>query len=405
MTKEQEGALSGYRVLDIADSNGAYCTKLLADLGADVIKIERPEGDPGRGIPPFAGDTPHPEKSLHFLHRNANKRGVTLKLDTVEGSNILKRLVKTADVLVDNSPPDYMAGLGLDYSVLSEINPGLIMASITEFGHSGPYKDRKGSNLVDFAMSGIMITSGYPGKEPCLLPGSPAYDSASVHASVSIVAAIYMRGTTGQGQYIDTSVHVTSRTGLYPWIIPNYSYALNPGGPPPTSENRMGAQIYPVYPCKDGFIRIIALTPRQWDALMRVLDNPDVLQTEEWRSFMYRIGNADDLYALMLEFTIKYTMRELFEAGRREGVPIAPILSIADFYNSPQTKAREYFVEVDHPVAGKADYPGPPYKWTETPVTMRRPAPCIGEHNEEVYCQELGLSTDNLAALRGGGIV
>jgi crotonobetainyl-CoA:carnitine CoA-transferase CaiB-like acyl-CoA transferase len=405
MTKGQEGALSGYCVLDLTDSNGAYCTKLLADLGADVIKIERPEGDPGREIPPFANDTPHPEKSLHFLHRNANKRGVTLRLDTVEGSNILKSLVKTTDVLVENSPPDYMAGLGLDYSVLSDINPGLIMASITEFGHSGPYRDRKGSNLVDFAMSGIMITSGYPGKEPCLLPGSPAYDSASVHASVSIVAALYMRGTTGQGQYIDTSVHVTSRTGLYPWIIPNYSYALNPGGPPPTSENRMGAQIYPVYPCKDGFIRIIALTPRQWDALMRVLDNPDVLQTEEWRSFIYRIGNADDLYALMLEFTTKYTMRELFEAGRREGVPVAPILSIADFYNSPQTKAREYFVEVDHPVAGKADYPGPPYRWTETPATVRRPAPCLGEHNEEVYCQELGLSTDDLAALRSGGIV
>lgn len=405
MTKEKEGALSGYRVLDLTDSNGAYCTKLLADLGADVIKIERPEGDPGRRVPPFVDDVPHPEKSLYFLHRNANKRGVSLKLDNVEGSTILKRLVTTADVLVDNFPPDYMASLGLNYSVLSEINPGLIMASITEFGHSGPYKERKGSNLVDFAQSGIMITSGYPGKEPCLLPGSPAYDSASVHASVSIVAALYMRSSTKQGQYIDTSVHITSRTGLYPWIIPNYSYALNPGGPPPTSENRMGAQIYPVFPCKDGFIRVIALTPRQWDALVRVLDNPEVLQTEEWRSFMYRIGNADDLYALMLEFTAKFTMRELFEAGRREGVPIAPILSIADFYNSPQTKAREYFVEVDHPVAGKADYPGPPYKWTETPATVRRPAPCLGEHNEEVYCQELGLSKDNLASLRGSGIV
>ena len=405
MTKEQEGALSGYRVLDIADSNGAYCTKLLADLGADVIKIERPEGDPGRRIPPFVGDVPHPEKSLYFLYRNANKRGVTLKLDTVEGSNILKRLVTTADVLVDNSPPDYMENLGLDYSVLSEINPGLIVASITEFGHSGPYKERKGSNLIDFAMSGVMITSGYPGKEPCLLPGSPAYDAASVHAGVSIMAALYMRSATGQGQYIDTSVHITSRTGLYPWIVPNYSYALNPGGPPPTSETRLGAQIYPVYPCKDGFIRVIALTPRQWDALVRVLDNPDILQTEEWRSFMYRIGNADDLYALMLEFTTKYTMRELFEAGRREGVPIAPILSIADFYNSPHTKAREYFVEVDHPVAGKADYPGPPYKWTETPAVIRHPAPCLGEHNEEVYCQELGLSKDDLVALRGTGVI
>lgn len=405
MTKEREGALSGYRVLDLADSKGAYCTKLLADLGADVIKIERPEGDPGRGIPPFVDDTPHPEKSLYFLHRNTNKRGITLKLETAVGKAIFHKLVKTADVLVENSPPDYMANLGLDYSVLSKINPALIIASITEFGHSGPYKYRKGSNLVDFAMSGVMITSGYPGKEPCLLPGSPAYDSASLHASVSIVAAIYMRGTTGQGQYIDTSVHVTSRMGLYPWIVPNYSYALNPGAPPPTSETRMGASIYPVYPCKDGFIRVIALTPRQWDALMRVLGNPDILQTEEWRSFMYRIGNADDLYALMLEFTTKYTMLELFEAGRREGVPIAPILDIADFYNSPHTKAREFFIEVEHPVAGKADYPGPPYKWTETPAVMKRPAPCLGEHNEEVYCQELDLSKDDLVALRGGGVL
>lgn len=405
MTKEREGALSGYRVLDLADSKGAYCTKLLADLGADVIKIERPEGDPGRGIPPFVDDVPHPEKSLYFLHRNANKRGITLNLDISVGRNILKKLVKTADVLVENSPPDYMANLGLDYSVLSKINPALIIASITEFGHSGPYKYRKGSNLVDFALSGVMITSGYPGKEPCLLPGSPTYDSASLHASVSIVAAIYMRGTTGQGQYIDTSVHLTSRMGLYPWIVPNYSYALNPGAPPPTSETRMGASIYPVYPCKDGFIRVIALTPRQWDALMRVLGNPDILQTEEWRSFMYRIGNADDLYALMLEFTTKYTMLELFEAGRREGVPIAPILDIADFYNSPHTKAREFFIEVEHPVAGKADYPGPPYKWTETLAVMKRPAPCLGEHNEEVYCQELGLSKDDLVALRGGGVL
>lgn len=405
MTKEQEGSLSGYRVLDLTDSKGAYCTKLLADLGADVIKIERPEGDPGRGIPPFIDDVPHPEKSLYFLHRNANKRGITLKLDIPVGRSILKKLVKTADVLVENSPPDYMSRLGLDYSVLSKINPALIIASITEFGHSGPYKDRKGSNLVDFAMSGIMITSGYPGKEPCLLPGSPAYDAASIHASVSIVAAIYMRGTTGQGQFIDTSVHVTSRMGLYPWIVPNYSYALNPEGPPPTSETRMGASIYPVYPCKDGFIRVIALTPRQWDALVRVLGNPEVLSTPEWRDFIYRIGNADDLYALMLEFTEKYTMLELFEAGRREGVPIAPILDIADFYNSPHTKAREFFVEVEHPVAGKADYPGPPYKWTETPAVIKRPAPCLGEHNEEVYCQEMGFSKYDLAALRGGGVL
>jgi CoA:oxalate CoA-transferase len=403
--KKKEGALSVYRILDLTDSRGAYCTKLFADLGADVIKIESPEGDPGRDIPPFVNDVPHREKSLYFLHRNAGKRGITLNLETSDGKNIFKKLVRKADALVENSPPDYMRELGLDYNVLRKTNPKLIMASITEFGRSGPYKNRKGSNLVDFAMSGVMITSGYPGKEPCLCPGSPAYDAASLYANISILAALHMRATTGEGQFIDVSVHETSRLGLYPWIVPNYSYALNPGGPPPTTETRMGASIYPVYPCKDGLIRVIALTPRQWDALVRVLGSPEVLQMPDWRSFLYRIGNAEDLYALMLEFTQKYTMLELFEAGKREGVPIAPIFNIEDFYNSPHTKAREFFVEVDHPVAGKARYPGPPYKWTETPAVIARPAPCLGEHNTEIYCKELGLSKGDLAALRGAGVV
>jgi crotonobetainyl-CoA:carnitine CoA-transferase CaiB-like acyl-CoA transferase len=399
VTEQSEGALSAYRVLDLADSAGAYCTKLFADLGADVIKIEPPEGDPGRALPPFVDDTPHPEKSLYFLHRNAGKRGITMNIETPRGGETLKRLVKTADVLVDNSPPDYMAGLGLSYTDLEKVNPDLVMASMTEFGYGGPYRDRKGSNLVDYAMSGVMITSGYPGKEPCLCPGTPAHDAGSLYASISILSALFMRGTTGKGQFIDTSVHETSRLGLYPWIVPNYSDALNPDGPPPTVETRMGASIYPVYPCKDGLIRVVALTPRQWDALVRVLGSPEVLLMEEWRSFIYRIGNADDLYALMLGFTEQYTMLELFEAGKREGVPIAPILNIEDFYNSPHTKAREFFVEVDHPEAGKADYPGPPYKWSVTPPRIQRPAPCLGQHNEEIYCGELGLSKQELEAL------
>ncbi|MFO8010523.1 MAG: CoA transferase [Dehalococcoidia bacterium] len=405
MSSEKDGALSGYRVLDLTDSNGAYCAKVFADLGADVIKIEKPEGDPGRSMPPFLGDSPHPEKSLHFLHRNSGKRGITLNLQTEQGKSLFRELVTKTDILIDNSHPDYMPNLGFDYSTLQEINPGLIFTSITEFGHSGPYRDRKGSNLVDFAMSGTLITSGYPGKTPCTMPGTPAYDAASIHANVAILAALYMRPVTGKGQFIEITVHETSRMGLYPWIIPNYHYAVNPDTPPPTPEVRMGASIYPVYPCKDGFIRVIALTPRQWDALVRVLGNPEVLQTPEWRDFLYRIGNANDLYFLMLEFTEKYTMLELFEAGNREGVPIAPILKVNDFYHSAHTKAREFFIEVEHPVSGKADYPGPPYKWSETPATIRRPAPCLGEHNESIYCDELGLSKDDLIALRGSGAI
>ncbi len=404
MSKENAGALTGYRILDLTDSKGAYCTKLLADLGADIIKIENPEGDPGRSMPPFLNDESHPEKSLHFLHRNTSKKGITLALETEEGRGLFKKLVSTADVLVDNYPPDYMGSLGLGYETLKGINPGLIMTSITEFGHSGPYKDRRGSNLVDFAMSGTLITSGYPGKAPCMMPGSPAYDSASIHASMCITAALYMRAATGEGQFIETSVHETSRLGLYPWIIPNYHYAVNPDMPPPTPEARMGESIYPVYPCKDGFIRVIALTPRQWDALVRVLDNPDVLMMEEWRDFMYRIGNAQDLAFLVKEYTMQYTMLELFEAGSKEGVPIAPILKVGDFYNSPHTKAREFFIEVEHPIAGKGDYPGPPYKWTETPPRIQSPAPCLGEHNEEIY-SELGLSKEDQTRLKDSKVL
>lgn len=405
MPKGQEGALSVYRVLDLADSKGAYCTKMLADMGAEVIKIEKPQGDPTRNIPPFADDVPHLEKSLYFLFRNANKYGITLDLEAPDGQAIFKRLVKTADVLVETNPPGYMKRLGLDYPVLKEINPGLIEASITEFGQTGPYKDWKGSDIVDFALSSTMITSGFPEKAPCNIPGMPAYDAASLVAAMSIVVSLYHRGSTRLGQYIDVSVHESARLGLYPWMVPIYSYNIFPDAPPPVPEWRMGASIYPVYPCKDGYVRVVALTPRQWDALLKVLGEPEVLRLPEWKEFIYRIGNAADLYALMLEFTTKYTMLELFEAGHREGVPIVPIYDVAGFVNNPHTKARKFFVELKHPVVGKFSCPGPPYKWTQTPCRIRRAAPCLGEHNEKVYCQELGFSKDELAALRRAGVI
>lgn len=405
MAEQKEGALSVYRVLDLADSKGAYCTKLLADLGADVIKIEPPQGDSTRSIPPFVDDMPHLEKSLYFLYRHANKRGITLDLETSEGKAIFKKLVKTADVLVETYPLGYMASLSLDYPVLKEINLGLIMASITEFGQTGPYKDWKGSDIVDFAMSGVMISSGFSGKVPCNLPGTPAYDATSLLAAISILIALYHRGTTGKGQYIDAAVHESSRIGLFPWLVPIYSHALTDERITVVTDVRLADSIYPVYPCKDGYVRVLTITPGQWNALVRVLGDPEVLRLPEWQDFIYRVGNAEDLYTLMVEFTPNYTMFELFEAGHREGVPIIPIHDMAGFVNNPHTKAREFFVEVNHPVIGKALYPGPPYKWTETPASIRRPAPCLGEHNEEIYCRELGFSKGDLSVLRRAGVV
>lgn len=405
MPSKKEGALSVYRVLDMADEKGSYCTRMLADLGADVLKIEKPAGDSTRSIPPFAGDMPHPEKSLYFLSRHANKRGITLNLEVQDGRNVFKELVKKADVLVETYPPGYLGGLGLDYENLKQLNPGLIMASITEFGQTGPYKDWKGSEIVQYALSTTMVTSGFQDGAPINLPGTPAYDSASLIAAISIMTALYVKGSTGQGHYIDVSTHECSRLGLYPWMVTMYSYNLNPGMPPPPPEGRLGAAIYPVYPCKDGMIRVVALTPRQWDALVKVLGEPEVLKMPEWREFFYRIANAADLYALMLEFTTQYTMVELFERGSREGVPIVPIYDVSGFYNSPHTKARKFFVSQKHPVVGKFEAPGSPYKWSEVSTGVRCAAPCLGQHNEDVYCRELGLSKEDLAAMRRAGVI
>lgn len=405
MVEVTDGALTGYRVLDLTDCKGAYCTKLLADLGAEVIKIESPEGDPSRSIPPFAHDLPHPERSLPFLFRNANKRGLTLRLDTADGRRIFRRLVQRADVLVESFSPEVMRGLELDYEMLSEINPKLIMASITEFGQTGPYQDWKGSPIVDFALSGVMIESGFPEKAPCNLPGMPAYDAASVMGAISIVLALYERGISGNGHYIDVPVMQNSRLGIYPWGVTIQSYNTPPDGSAPPPETRTGPAVFPVYPCKDGFIRVVAVTPWQWDGLLRILGQPEKLCTPEWRDFLHRIFNAEELYSTMVEYTMQYTMEELFEAGHEAGVPLAPVYDVAGFVDSPQTVARHFLLDMEHPVIGAFAYPGPPYKWSEASCTVRNPAPCLGQHNEEIYCGELGFTWNELAALRRAGVV
>jgi crotonobetainyl-CoA:carnitine CoA-transferase CaiB-like acyl-CoA transferase len=298
-----------------------------------------------------------------------------------------------------------MTGLGLGYESLREFAPGLIMASITEFGQSGPYRDWKGSPIVDMALSTNLIEAGFPDGPPCSLPGMPAYDATSVMAAISIVLTLFERGSTGDGHYIDVSVHENARLALFPWMVTMHSYNLTPDGPAPAPETRLGATLYPVYPCKDGYVRVVAITPRQWDAVVEVMGEPEVLRQPKWRDFMHRLIHAAELYDIMIEFTKNYTMLELFDAGERTGGPIAPILDLSDFVNSPQTRAREFFLDMDHPVIGKFRYPGPPYKWSESPCRVGRSAPCLGEHNVAILCERLGFSRTELAGLRRAGVV
>ena len=298
-----------------------------------------------------------------------------------------------------------MKSLDLDYETLRTVRPGLVMASVTDFGQDGPCKDWKGSDIVDFALSGAMIGSGYPDGRPTVLPGSPGDDAASLVAAVSAVTSLYVRGRTGEGGYIDASIHQSSRLALYPWGLVMWYAEVEPGKPLPPAHGRMGTMIYPIFPCRDGFVRLVALTRAQWEALLRVIGEPETLSGPEWREFFYRIANMDGLYALMQEHTARFTMEELTERGHEEGVPVAPIYDIEGFHRSPQTRARNYLQEVDHPVAGTFDLPGPPYRWSETSCKIRRPAPCLGEHNQEIYCGELGFSKEELSNMKEAGVI
>ncbi|MCX6021364.1 MAG: CoA transferase [Chloroflexi bacterium] len=369
----QAGALDGIRVLELGGDKGEYGTKILADLGADVIKIEPPSGDPGRRIPPFAGDIPHPERSLRFLYRNVNKRGITLDIESPDGQGILKRLIQSADIVLESYPPGYLDRLGLGYAALQESAPRVIWASVTDFGEDGPYRDYKGSDIVNFAMSGAMYAGGMPESAPCVMPGSPAADAASTYAGVAIMMAFWSRNTTGEGQHIEVSIQEAGLAALYPWSITGYSYApVSPTAVPLNPRGSMGNA--PGYATSDGYVRLATNVPRHWESLVAMLGSPEVLLLPEWQDPNYRRTNADALQAIVGAETQKFPKEQLFREAQRNGIPSTPVNTLAEWANDENTQARGFFVPVEHPVAGRGDYPGPPYQMTETPIEIRRAA-------------------------------
>jgi len=401
-----EPALSGIRVLDLSDGKGAYGTRILADLGADVIKVEPPDGDPMRSIPPFVGDLPGHERSLYWLYRNVNKRSITLNLDSKEGKEIFKRLIKPTDVVVETFEPGYMKQLGLDYEALCEVNPRVIMASITDFGQTGPYSHYKGSDIVDFAMSGAMIVNGTPDRAPVNMPGSPAQDCAAIYAMCGVMLALYARAFTGEGQYVEISAQEAALAGLFSWSIPGYSYRSAAGRIPfagPRMMPRTGSLA--IVPCKDGYVHWLATSPRQFDALYELLGNPAEL-VEMGNNILEVAPRIGEHIEKVTRHTMNMTMREFFEQGQGKfGLPCCPVCTPAEYIDNPHAKARSFFKEVEHPEVGKGLYATMPFKMTETPAEVRLPAPRLGQHNREIYQDELGFSTEELSAFRRAGII
>ena len=390
--------MTGYRVLELVDLKGDLCGKLLGDLGADVVTIEPPTGSPVRRLAPFAQDIPGPDRSLLFLTRNTNKRGITLDVQSEAGPELFRRLVTDADVFIETTPPGYLERLGLDYEHLRTLNPRLVMASVTDFGQTGPHRDYKGAPLIAVAMSGAMVKAGYPDQPP-LPPSNPlGHSVAATMACLSVMFALYARGDSGDGQYIDISAQESAMACLDPWSVPNHSY----GAPGP---QRGASVLQSLFPTQDGLVRIVSNLPRHWTALRALLGDPEELAAPEWQEPLYRRDNGERLHELIAVHTRAKTTQDLFMNGQAAGLIVTPLQPPSGYADDPHEAARGFFEEVDHPVVGKARYAGMGAQYRDVPLGIRRPAPLLGEHNDEVYHGQLGISRKELERLRAAEVI
>jgi len=394
MTAERSGPLKGMRVIDLSHvMAGPVCGLMLADMGADVIKVEKLEGgdDTRRMLPPDINGEP-----AAFMMMNRNKRGIALDLKHPRGKEVLKRLVATADVLIENYRRDTMERLGVGYETLKEINPGLLYCEISGFGRTGPLADQGGFDLVAQGMSGLMsITGEGPGREPVKV-GAPVTDiTAGILGAMGVCAAYIHKLKTGEGQRVDTSLFEAGITHTYWQSAIAFATGVSPG--PMGSAHPLSAP-YQAFPTKDGWINLGASNQRTWLKLVEVLDDAELAADPRFKDNAGRMGNLPALVEVLTKHFKKRTTAEWLALLERAGVPAGPVLSIREMHAHPQTIAREMVPEVEHPVAGKVQTIGLPVKFSKTPGKVAAPAPLFGQHTREVLA-ELGYSSDEIEKL------
>jgi|FaiFalDrversion3_1042247.scaffolds.fasta_scaffold00454_6 crotonobetainyl-CoA:carnitine CoA-transferase CaiB-like acyl-CoA transferase len=390
--------LAGMRVLDFTQvMAGPFCTMMLGDLGADVVKVERPEGEENRrGVRLWNGEP------LPFLLINRNKRGVCIDLKHPEGKRVALRLAQWADVIVENYRPGTMADLGLDYASVRRVNPSVIYCSISGFGQTGPYGHRGGFDLIAQGMSGLISVTGNPDGPPVKV-GVPICDLvAGLYAAQSILAAYIYRQATGQGQYLDISL-LEAGISLAIWETAEYWATGEPPRPMGTAH-RLSAP-YQAFRGGDGkYFTVGAGNQANWRRLCQAIGRPDLLEDPRFATGVDRVRN---LKALQEELERTFATRpasswlEVLEAAQ---VPCGPIYTLEEVYNDPHVRAREMVVEVEHPTAGKVPQIGIPVKFSLTPGRIRRPAPTLGQHTREVL-EEVGFTPQEVEELRRCGAV
>ena len=393
------GPLEGIKVVELAQiMAGPTCGLLLADMGADVIKVEKlPGGDDTRSYsePSIKGE------SAAFMVLNRNKRGIAVNLKIPGGLEVVKRLLADADVVTENYRKGTLEKLGLGWDVLQKLNPRLVYCAISGYGRTGPYADKPGFDLILQGFSGIMSVTGEPGRPPVKSGTSIADINAGILAALGIVSALLARARTGRGQIVETSLMEAAIQQTYWQAAIFFATGVNSG---PTGSAHILTAPYQAFPTQDGWINIGGANQSNWERIARAIGKPELIEDARFATNGDRMRNLDTLTPLISERTRTRSSAEWVREFEAAGVPVGPINTIGEMLADPQVKAREMVVDVEHSRAGKTRAIGLPIKFSETPGKVARGAPVLGEHTDEVLAS-LGYSPDEIAALRASGAV
>ena len=392
---ELAAPLAGIRVLDLSEGTaGGFATKLLAVFGADVLKVERPgTGDPLRAQGPFPGDVPDPEQGGQFLYLNMNKRSVTLSLEHQAGRRAARELYGWADLVVESFRPGQLAEWGLGAGELAERNPRASLVSIAPFGQSGPYRDFRGNEIIAQALGGIMYVTGEPDREPLRIGGEPAAYFAGASAFSGALAAITSREQTGLGQAVD----VSQQEGIaVAQMYSGMTYIFS-------GKERGRQAASPLYHARDGQVGV-ALRQQGWGATCEMMGQPELEEDPRFATMSSRREHQGELDQIISAWMADKGKEDLYHDAQQRGMAWGYICDAEDLVGSPQYQHREYFTQLDHPVAGTLTYPGMPLRWGDAAWELR-PAPLLGEHNAEVYRELLGWGPDDLVLMCASGVI
>lgn len=393
------GVFDGLKVLDLSeDIAGSFCARLLADYGADVLKVEPPSGSAMRRIGPFYHDDPHPEKSLFFLILNLNKKGISLNLRSAAGRRLLRELASRVDLVIESSPPGYLDDLGIGYAGLSAVNPQLVMTSITPFGQTGPYRHYAGAEIVSYAMGMVMGISGIQGQPPLKHGGFQAQYQGGLFGAGATAMALFARERSGIGQHVDVSVTecVASTMMATQTIYPFIGGVQIRRAPGTMWENPM--------PCKDGWIIVQAGGGASWEDIADFFQAPELLEPR-FADRAQRVRNGPAMDRVVLDAIREREKWELFPKAAAKRMLFGLVQTPTELADCPQLESREFYRETQHPVIGRIKVPAALFHMSPHGYQLRMPAPLLGQHNDEIFVAGLGYPKTELAVMRQLDIV